>query len=84
MKRAIFLVVAMVVLTGIMTGCASHRCSGLSKQASCKACGGHGCQQCCPQQACQNASPAAAVAYPYYTVRGPRDFLDKNPESIGP
>ena len=24
------------------------------------------------------------VAYPYYTTRGPRDFLAKNPRSIGP
>jgi hypothetical protein len=27
---------------------------------------------------------AAAVAYPYYTVRGPRDFLAREPGSIGP
>jgi hypothetical protein len=27
--------------------------------------------------------PTAAVAYPYYTVRGPRDFLLNNPPSIG-
>ena len=25
-----------------------------------------------------------AVTYPYYTVRGPRDFLNPNPPSIGP
>ncbi len=25
-----------------------------------------------------------AVTYPYYTLRGPRDFLDRNPQSIGP
>jgi hypothetical protein len=25
-----------------------------------------------------------AVGYPYYTTRGPRDFLAKNPPSIGP
>jgi hypothetical protein len=25
-----------------------------------------------------------AVAYPYYTTRGPRDFLARNPSSIGP
>jgi len=31
------------------------------------------------------AGPAAgAVTYPYYTTRGPRDFLAKNPPSIGP
>jgi hypothetical protein len=28
--------------------------------------------------------PTAGVAYPYYTNRGPRDFLDPNPPSIGP
>lgn len=27
---------------------------------------------------------AGAVGYPYYTVRGPRDFLVDNPPSIGP
>jgi hypothetical protein len=26
----------------------------------------------------------AQVAYPYYTVRAPRDFLDPNPRGIGP
>lgn len=25
-----------------------------------------------------------AVAYPYYSTRGPRDFLARNPASIGP
>jgi hypothetical protein len=31
------------------------------------------------------AGPATgAVTYPYYTTRGPRDFLAKNPGSIGP
>jgi hypothetical protein len=25
-----------------------------------------------------------AVAYPYYTTRGPRDFLDRQPWGIGP
>ena len=28
--------------------------------------------------------PTGAVAYPYYTTRGPRDFLAKKPASIGP
>jgi hypothetical protein len=28
--------------------------------------------------------PTGAVAYPYYTTRGPRDFLAKRPASIGP
>ncbi len=28
--------------------------------------------------------PVGQTAYPYYTVRGPRDFLQSNPPSIGP
>ena len=28
--------------------------------------------------------PTGAVAYPYYTTRGPRDFLATCPPSIGP
>ncbi|MDA0818044.1 MAG: hypothetical protein O2946_10835 [Planctomycetota bacterium] len=28
--------------------------------------------------------PTGGVAYPYYTTRGPRDFLAKCPPSIGP
>jgi len=28
--------------------------------------------------------PVGQYAYPYYTLRGPRDFLVDNPPSIGP
>ncbi len=28
--------------------------------------------------------PTGGVTYPYYTTRGPRDFLARNPRSIGP
>ncbi len=28
--------------------------------------------------------PTGAVTYPYYTTRGPRDFLASNPRGIGP
>ncbi len=28
--------------------------------------------------------PTGAIAYPYYTSRGPRDFLARDPRSIGP
>ncbi len=48
-------------------------------------------QQMMPAQAMAPANPmmqqagpaSAAYAYPYYTVRGPRDFFMKNPPSIG-
>ena len=32
----------------------------------------------------QPGPPSAQVASPYYTTRGPRDFLMANPPSIGP
>jgi hypothetical protein len=54
---------------------------------------GVGCS-CCPFCGCgpsgdQNYNfnpgpPVAQTAYPYYTLRGPRDFLLNNPPSIGP
>ena len=43
--------------------------------------------RCCEDNGGQYANPGPAVgaiAYPYYTVRGPRDFLVDNPPSIGP
>ncbi len=30
------------------------------------------------------APPMAQITYPYYTVRGPRDFLQRVPTPIGP
>ena len=36
------------------------------------------------QEGAEDPGPAAAaVAYPYYTLRGPRDFLTTHPPSIG-
>jgi hypothetical protein len=52
-------------------------------------CAGLFCKERCPKERCaqeqQAAGPATgAVTYPYYTTRGPRDFLMRNPQSIGP
>lgn len=61
-------------------------------------CGGGYCCPCCGKPApgccCCNSGdqnynftpgpPVAQTAYPYYTVRGPRDYLLANPPSIGP
>ena len=57
------------------------------KLCRCPFCGGWRCAdgQCCEEQPAAAPGPATgAVTYPYYTVRGPRDFLAKNPSSIGP
>ena len=32
----------------------------------------------------QAGPPSPTVTYPYYTTRGPRDFLMANPPSLGP
>jgi hypothetical protein len=51
----------------------------------CNCCNGPGC--CASGDQNYNFAPGpptGQVAYPYYTVRGPRDFLMNNPPSIGP
>jgi len=47
----------------------------------CRDCGGRGCGRC---RATESGPPTGTVTYPYYTTRGPRDFLAKSPRSIGP
>ncbi|MEN6459158.1 MAG: hypothetical protein ABFC63_09530 [Thermoguttaceae bacterium] len=76
------------------TACDGQMCvdpsqAGDPNEAACSSCGGRGCRLCrdrCRAKAqCVDGGPAsAAVTYPYYTTRGPRDFLAKNPPSIGP
>jgi hypothetical protein len=53
------------------------RCKGRLCHARCRG-------ECAGPEA-QAAGPATGtITYPYYTTRGPRDFLAKNPPSIGP
>ena len=61
-------------------GCASEQDPG------CRTCKLRCCRPCREQEqeVAAPGPPAAAVAYPYYTVRGPRDFIAKGPSSIGP
>ncbi len=58
----------------IASGCCCGPCGGICPNA-----GGY------PEGTTFNQGPPVGqVAYPYYTVRGPRDFLRDNPPSIGP
>ena len=63
----------------------------------CRICGHGYCCACCGPPApgclcnsgdqnhnCAPGPPTGQTAYPYYTLRGPRDFLLGNPPSIGP
>ena len=84
--------------TACMSGsCAQapETCQSCEPGASCDdpcdecECRGHGCHLCRRagrgEVAEAPAGPAVGgVTYPYYTNRGPRDFLAKNPPSIGP
>ena len=47
------------------------------RAGNCCGCGGCGCPGCCGRR-------GAPMPYPYYTLRGPRDFTDPNPRPIGP
>ncbi|HYO25427.1 MAG TPA: hypothetical protein VEQ85_10825 [Lacipirellulaceae bacterium] len=66
----------------VIDGIASGGCG------PCGACGPHGiCPngQTYPEYPTFNQGPPVGqTAYPYYTTRGPRDFLRDNPPSIGP
>jgi len=81
---------------GAPENCAS--CTTDCGTTDCDSCGDAPCQ--CEGTACSNGvcqldgtqyreslppgPPTGAVAYPYYTNRGPRDFLARDPQSIGP
>jgi hypothetical protein len=76
---------------GNCDGCAcGGPCSRLAERVACGLCCGP-CAGICPNggsypeyPAFNPGPPTGQVAYPYYTTRGPRDFLMKNPPSIGP
>ena len=79
-------------------GCVVQRIADRVRNRGCDNCGGRGCGLCSrvanrfnphaggyPEQTTFNPSPPTGqTAYPYYTTRGPRDFLQANPPSIGP
>ena len=46
--------------------------------------GGHGHKHAGYAGYIQPGPPTAAITYPYYTLRGPRDFLQRNLTPIGP
>ena len=50
----------------------------------CRDCSGRGCGRCRAAEVVESGPPTGTVTYPYYTTRGPRDFLAKNPRSICP
>lgn len=92
--------IAVAVLAGCSSQCGhllgAHRGTCRSAPETCAACDDccdPNCRDGClarhrAERAAYRGAVAGpltgAVAYPYYTVRGPRDFLARNPSSIGP
>ena len=93
MKRGLFVLLALVAI-GVVTGCTQcpTACNGgdpciqnCGRSAHCwPPCGAFPCGHGRAAPAAQPQQPVAAVTYPYYTLRGPRDFLQREPSPIGP
>ena len=92
MKRMLVLGIAVVILASV--GCArenlrqSHQAQTMMPPAGhvnmqMPAPSGQGYPTNQLPQMAANGPPTAVYAYPYYTTRAPRDFLMKNPPSIG-
>jgi len=81
---------------GCGNGCACDQCGGglcgrMAERMANGFCGHGPVGSLCPNAggypeypAFNQGPPVGQVAYPYYTVRGPRDFLRDKPPSIGP
>src|SRR5688572_18513002 len=96
MKRAVMFL-GMISTLLASTGCLHHNhCNNCNGPIGCRPCrigwqrGGTDYQRYLSHSeyhrdgGSQAAGPASAqVAYPYYTTRGPRDFLLNNPPTIG-
>lgn len=93
MKRVV-LTLALAGVSLLGTGCEHHNLARNGGRHG--ACPPAGSAACYPkpahipvlphgyeQQTGPAGPPTATYAYPYYTIRGPRDFLLNNPPSIG-
>ena|SRR5580658_147698 len=75
--RHAFLLLSASALLAVFAGCACNNCCCNSSSSG----NAGGVRQAAPQQ---QQPQGGTVSYPYYTTRGPRDFLETNPQSIGP
>jgi len=76
MRHAILILAASTFLA-TFAGCACNQCNSCRNNAASRQ----------PQSAAApggQGGQGATVSYPYYTMRGPRDFLETHPQSIGP
>ncbi len=84
-----FLLVLFPVVVGLLVGCQGpgHHCPQCRTHGGGRIAdglvSGRYARGMTPEPVEDPGPAAAAVAYPYYTLRGPRDFLINNPPSIG-
>ena len=95
MKRALFVLLMVAVVAGL-TGCVQDRMCCRPNACPCNVfantggiCDGMGCNPYAraamrQQQPMNPGPPTGAVTYPYYTTRGPRDFLARDLRPLGP
>lgn len=93
MKRIVGILFAAALLVAV-AGCLHHSncdpCRQGDQCQSCKPCALHGpgCRghngQAEGPGPYNPGPPTGQVTYPYYTTRGPRDFLQRVPTPIGP
>lgn len=93
MKRALFVLFALWMVLNV-SGCMQGQLACNGSDPCIQECGrrAHCWPPCSIGERSGRAAPAAqpqqppvgAVTYPYYTLRGPRDFLQRNPSPIGP
>ena len=80
MKHAVSILAATLVVAAL-SGCARNRACQVPSNP-CPP--GFGARGGGGSEAFNPGPPTGAVTYPYYTVRGPRDFFVDDPPSIGP
>ena len=97
--KNVWLILLAVFLAVGLTGCAHqgmyHGCTTGSCLTAPGTCGSCGIGGACPggypgpclggnSPCVMGGAPLSAMQYPYYTTRGPRDFLVSEPTPLGP
>ena len=93
MKRALFVLLLVAVVAGL-TGCVQDQmCVRRNASAPCNVFAntggvydglGYNPYDPAATQSINPGPPTGAITYPYYTTRGPRDFLARGVRPIGP
>jgi hypothetical protein len=86
MKRALLILALTLLLLPTASGCIAFRNKTGENKCGRAGCGGLLKNLLCCRAPKEAGGPAntPTYGYPYYTIRGPRDFLVDNPPPLGP